>query len=233
MSRRHTDNCLKSPQSLSGRSIHLTLVTKWSRSWSWMTYCHPLVQCLSALPFWDTAISKFDHENPWSSSCVWSKIKVTFDLQNSKVKVMVKVKPIDHIWGLQFNRYVCFSFRGSRTIFGWDIANSIIDLQNSRSRLWPRSNLIVKFEAFSSIDVCFLLGGNRTIFGSDITNSIFDLENSRSRSQRKSNQTKSNQVIYRSGPTIVPKMKEIQKVVQKLSREQESMAGGVRTGTKT
>ena len=31
---------LKSPQPLSGRSIHLTLVTKWS--WSWMTYCHPL-----------------------------------------------------------------------------------------------------------------------------------------------------------------------------------------------
>ena len=56
---------------------------------------------------------------------------------------------------------------------------------------------------------------------------------------------KSNQVIYRSGPTIVPKMKEIKKVVQKLSREQESAAGGggggagagagggVRTGTKT
>ena len=39
---------------------------------------------------------------------------------------------------------------------------------------------------------------------------------------------------------MVPKMKEIQKVVQKLSREQESAAGGgadagggVRTGTKT
>ena len=37
---------------------------------------------------------------------------------------------------------------------------------------------------------------------------------------------------------MVPKMKEIQKVVQKLSREQESTAGGgadtgVRTGTKT
>ena len=48
------------------------------------------------------------------------------------------------------------------------------------------------------------------------------------------NRPKSNQVIYRSGPTIVPKMKEIQKVVQKLSREQESSAGGgVRTGTKT
>ena len=54
----------------------------------------PFVQCRSALPFWDTAISKFDHENPWLRSCVWSKVKVMFDLQNSKVKVMVKVKPI-------------------------------------------------------------------------------------------------------------------------------------------
>ena len=91
---------------------------------------------------------------------------------------MAKVKPDVHIWALEFNRYVCFSFRGNRTIFGWDIANSIFDLDE--------------------------------------------------------NPPKSNQVIYRSGPTIVPKMKEIQKVVQKLSREQESAAGGgVRTGTKT
>ena len=56
---------------------------------------------------------------------------------------------------------------------------------------------------------------------------------------RDQNRPKSNPVIYRSGPTIVPKMKEIQKVVQKLSRGQESVAGGdgagggVRTGTKT
>ena len=134
----------KSPQSLSGRSIHLKLVTKWSWSWSWMTTS--FVECQSTLPFWDTAISKFDHENPWSRSCVRSKVKVTFDLQNSKVTVMVKFKPIGHIWGLEFNRYVCFSFRGNRTIFGWDIANSIFDLENSRSRSWPRSNPMVTSE---------------------------------------------------------------------------------------
>ena len=137
--------------------------------------------CKSALPFWDTAISTFDHENQWSRSCV-----VTFVLQNSKVKVMVMVKPIGHIWGLEFNRYACFSFCGNRTNFGWDIGNSIFDLENSRSRSRPKSD----------------------------------------------------QVIYRPRPTIAPKMKEIQKVVQKLSREQESAAGGssgrgVRTGTKT
>ena len=47
------------------------------------------------------------------------------------------------------------------------------------------------------------------------------------------NRPKSKQVIYGSGPTIVQKMKEIQGVFQKLSREQESAAGGgIRTGTK-
>ena len=63
-----------------------------------------------------------------------------------KVKVMAKVKPDGHIWALEFNRYVCFSFRGNQTIFGWDIPNSIFDLENSRSRSWPRSNPMVTFE---------------------------------------------------------------------------------------
>ena len=43
----------------------------------------------------------------------------------------------------------------------------------------------------------------------------------------KIDQNKSNQVIYRSGPSTLPKMKEIWKVFQKLSREQDSTAGGV------
>ena len=56
-----------------------------------------------------------------------------------KVKVMAKVKPDGkNIWGLEINRYVCFSFRGNHTVCGWDIANSIFDLENSRS--WSRSN---------------------------------------------------------------------------------------------
>ena len=42
---------------------------------------------------------------------------------------MAKVKPDGYIWTLELNRYVCFSFRGNRTIFGWDIANSIFDLE--------------------------------------------------------------------------------------------------------
>ena len=118
----------------------------------------------SDLPFWDTTISKFDHENPWSRSCVWSKVKVTFALQNSKVKVMVKVKPIGHIWGLEFNRYICFSFRGNRTTFVWAIGNSIFDFENLRSGSRPRSNLLAPFKALDFHRfVCFSFRGNRTI----------------------------------------------------------------------
>ena len=137
---------LKSTRSLTGRSIHLTLVSKWSWSWSWRTYCHPLCAMSIGPP-------KFDQENPWSRSCVRSKVKVTFDLQNSRVKIMVKVKHIGHIWGLEFDRYVYFLFCGYRTTFGWDIGNSIFYLENSRSSSWPRSNLMVTFEALSSIDM--------------------------------------------------------------------------------
>ena len=139
-------------------------------TWPWSPNGHghewptatPFVQSQSTLPFWDTAFSKFDHKNPWSRSCVWSKVKVMFDLQNSKVKVVVKFKPIGHIWGLEFNWYVCFSFCGNRTTFGWDIGNSIFDLENSRSRSW--SNLMVTFEALEfNRYVCFSFRGNRTI----------------------------------------------------------------------
>ena len=120
MSRRHADNW-----SHPGHYLVDPYTWPWSpkghgHGHEWPT-ASPFVQCQSVLPFWYTTVSKFDHENSWSGSGVWSKVKVkvTFDLQNSKVKVMVKVKPI--IWGLEFNRYVCFSFRGNRTIFGWDI----------------------------------------------------------------------------------------------------------------
>ena len=79
-----------------------------------------------------------------------------------KVKVMAKVKPDSHIWGLKFNRYVCFSFCSNRTIFGWDIVNCIFGVENSRSRSWLRSNLMVIFDALSSIDmfaICFIVIG--------------------------------------------------------------------------
>ena len=119
---------LKSPRSLSARSLHLTLVTKWS--WSWMTYSHPLYSIAIGPPILRCSYT-------WSRPCVWSKVKFTFDLENSNVMVMVKVKPDGNIQRLEFNRYVCFSFRGKPFFV-------------SRSRSWPRSNLMVTFEALSS-----------------------------------------------------------------------------------
>ena len=98
-----------------------------------------------------------------------------------KVKVMAKVKLDGHIWGPELNRYVFFLLLGNWTIFGLDIANYIFDLEKSRSRSWPRSNLMFKRY------VCFLFRGNWIIFGWDIANSMFDLENSRSKSWPRSN----------------------------------------------
>ena len=143
MSRRHADNW-----SHPGHYLVDPYTWPWSpngHGHEWPTATR-FVQCQSALPFWDTAVSKIDQDDPWSRSCLWSKVKVTIDLQNSKVKVMVKVRPIGHIWGLEFNPYACFSFRGNWTTFGGDIVNSIFDLENSRSRSWPTSNPMVTFE---------------------------------------------------------------------------------------
>ena len=84
----------------------------------------------------------------WQSGQFWLRyIKIHISPWKFGVKVMSKVKPNGHIWGLEINRYVCFSFRGNRTIFDWDIANSTFDLENSRSRSWPRSKPMVTFEA--------------------------------------------------------------------------------------
>ena len=99
----------------------------------------------------------------WQSDHFWLRYS-KFHIWPWKCKVKVMAKPDGQIWGLEFNRCVCLSFRGNRTNFGWDIANSILDLENLRSR----------------------------------------------------SRRKSNQVIYRSGPTIVPKMKEIQKNCSKV-----------------
>ena len=80
-------------------------------------------------------------------------VKITFDLENSNVMVMAKVEPIGNIWGLELNRYVCFSFHGNRITFGWDTANSIFGPENSRSRSWLRWSLMLTFEALISIDM--------------------------------------------------------------------------------
>ena len=164
---------LKSPWSLSDRNKLGHDGHEWPTS-------TPFVQCQSTLPFWGNSY-------PWPRPCVWSEVKVTLNLENPKIKVMAKVKSGGHIWGLECNRYVCFSFRGNQTTF-W--------LRYSKFHIWPWK-FNVKVMAKMKLDgriwglefnryVCSSFRGNRTIFGWDIANSIFDLENSRSRSRRKS-----------------------------------------------
>ena len=201
---------------------------------------------------WDTAISKFDYENPWSMFCVWSKVKVILLAQQAidllptigpaipEIQLFknltLKIQGQDHgqgqtHWshlkpGIQSIHYYYFFFRQSD-----HIANSIFDFENSRSRSRPRSNPMVTFEAKSSIDMCaFHLVSIRP------GNSKFHIWHWKFKVTviMKKNRLKSNQVIYRSGWSIVPKMKEIWKFVRKLLHEQKSAAGnGTRTGKKT
>ena len=120
----------------------------------------------------------------WQSNHFWLRYRKFYIwLWKFKVKVMANVKPAGDIWAQEFNRYVCFSFRGNGTILGWNIA-------------WPWKSkvkvMVVTFELYSSINMfafcvfCVWFHGNLTIFGWDIANSIFDLEKSRSRSWQKS-----------------------------------------------
>ena len=166
MSRRQ----LKSPRSLSGRSIHLTLVTKWS--WSWMTYCGPLCAMSIGPPILRYSYFKI---GPWKSM----------------VKVMCVVKGQGHVWPSKFKgqgethlshlrpgvQSICFLFVSWQSDHFW--------LRYRKFHLWPwkfkvkvmaRSNPMVTFEPY----VCFSFRGNWTIFGWDIANFIFDLDNSRS-----------------------------------------------------
>ena len=181
---------LKSPWSLSGRSIHLTLVTKGSWLWSWMTYCHPLCamsigppilrySCFKIWP-WKSMVkvmcvvkcqghiwpSKFKGQGQihwshlrsgiqsicllfisWQSDHFWLRYR-KFHIWpwKFKVKVMAKVKPDGLIWGLGVQSICLLFVSWQSDLFGWDIANSIFDLENSRSRSWPRSYLMVTFE---------------------------------------------------------------------------------------
>ena len=116
---------------------------------------------------------------PWKSMAkIMYVVKGQGHVWPSKFKgqVMVKVKPDGPIWALEFDQYVCFSVRGNRNIFCWDIANS---------RSWPRQTLWSHLSPkIQSICLRFV-SWQSDHFGWDIANSIFNLEKSRSRSRRK------------------------------------------------
>ena len=93
----------------------------------------------------------------WQSDHFWLRYsKFHICPWKCMVKVMTKVKSDGHIWGLEFNRYIWFSFGGNRTIFGRDIANYIFDLKYSRSRSWLRSHLMVTLSSIDMFAFCFV-----------------------------------------------------------------------------
>ena len=167
---------LKSPRSLAGRSIHLILVTKWSRSWSWMTYCHtfcalsigPPILRYSYFKIWPwKSMAKvmcvvkgqghvwpsnfkgqdygqgqthWSHLRPgvqsicllfvsWQSDHFWLRYR-KFHIWpwKSKVKVMAKIKPDGHIWGLGV-QWICLLFVPWQSDHFW--------LRYSKFHIWP------------------------------------------------------------------------------------------------
>ena len=118
-----------------------------------------------------------------------------------KVKVMAKVNPDGHFWGLELNRYVFFFVSWQSDHFG---------LRYSKFHIWPWK-FKIKVMAKVKLDghiwgpafnryVCFLFRGNRTMFGWDIANSILTLKIQGQGHDE--NRPKSNQVIYRPWPMI-------------------------------
>ena len=154
---------LKSPQSLSCTSAHLTMVTQvnimvmngWITSFSLIINRPP--------HSWDKAISDSDLETPRSRSWMWSKGKVIqsaqyhinslpfhitsirptipeiraiskFDLEASKVKVMDKVKGQGHILYPVSNQCTSFSFHINRTNHSWDMAKIMFDIEKTHPK---------------------------------------------------------------------------------------------------
>ena len=143
-----------------GRSLHLTSpcsLKGHSHGHEWMTPI-PFVQCQLALPF-----MRYSYKKIWP----WK----------SKVNVIAKVKIIGYHWGLVLKRYIHFSFCADWMILSKDIANSIFDLENWRSRPRQSQTHWSHLEpGVKSMCLIFVLWQS-DIFGWDRANVIFDLEN--------------------------------------------------------
>ena len=148
---------LKSSRSVSGR----LLVTRRSRLWSWMTDSYPFRLLSIGPPFLEIQLfqnltlkiygqchacgqsySKFDNEKNYGQGHDqgqnwWLHLRPSIHSIFDLVQIRWSHLGPDYIWVVEFNRYVCFPFCGNRTIFGWDITNSILDLETSRS--WAKS----------------------------------------------------------------------------------------------
>ena len=130
---------------------------------------------------------KNSHLPAWKGRICLSFIVIIIATCQFKVKVMDKVKPVGHIWGLGVQS-ICLLFVSWQSDHFW--------LKYSKFYIWPwkcKVKVMAKVKPNGHIwalefnpYVCLLFGGNRIIFGWDIANSIFHLEKPRSRSWRKS-----------------------------------------------
>ena len=127
-----------------GQSNHFWLIYRKFHNWTWKSKVKVMAKVKPDGHIWGLGVQSICLLFvPWQSNHFWLRYsKFHIWPWKFKVKVMAKVKPDGHIWALEFHRYVCFSFRGNRTIFGWDIANSIFDLEKSRSRSRRKSTKI-------------------------------------------------------------------------------------------
>ena len=131
----------------------------------------------------------------------------------SKIKAMAKVKTGGYIWSPMYNRCVYFSFRaiGSFLTKKKEIKYLIWKFkENSRSSSWQSGHFWLRYGKFYTRPWKFKV---------KVT-------------------TKIDQTIIRFGPSILLKMKEIRKVVRKISQKSAAgggggTGGGVGTGTKT
>ena len=155
---------LKSPQSLSGTSAHLTMVTQvnimvmngWLTSFSFIVNRPP--------HSWDKAISDSDLETPRSRSQVWSKGKVIQSAQyhiNSLPFHFTSIRPTipeielfrnltiqgqGHEWSQRSRSYIVpsiqpctsFSFHINRTNHSWDMAKIVFHLEKTHTKLFKK-----------------------------------------------------------------------------------------------
>ena len=145
---------------------------------------------------------------------------------------MARVKPNGQIWGLEFNLNVCFSFCGNQTISGGDIANSVFHLENSRSRSQQKLTKIwacFLSLAWSKLRLCS--ANHRAGYFSNLACDWLSIVWAYSKQEtekwaliRPSIPALVQIMVWhwpgdRSEPSFLSKMKEIGKVVRKLSPE--------------
>ena len=136
---------LKSPQSLSVRSLqlHLDLVTKMSWSWSWMTQTYPFCSISIGLSFLRYSYFKIWPRKSCSRPCMWQKFKVTGRLSKQLICFLF----VSHQSALPFLRYSHLTLKIQRQ--GHDKGqNSWLHLRSSQSIcsffvLWQSDHFVI------------------------------------------------------------------------------------------